>query len=76
MNDEEKYWGVVADCLIDFHDFSHQQAHADVASHRAMCFDEIYHYEAFSVACDIANTELNIVDYVDKYLPILERNGW
>ncbi len=76
------YWGVVRDCLVEFHDMPAaaarrkcEQRRRDVeARPNRLARDLYYHREAFDVACDIAEKELDITQFRAEYDRILDAN--
>ncbi len=71
--EKDRYWRVVSECLIAFHEYSKKDAVHRVSSYRLdvegaeldVHSDIFYHNEPYDVACDIA----------DEYLPLESRFG-
>ncbi len=80
---QNEFWAVVEDCLHEFHGMKQPDIRRRVVKLRSaierMTISELesfYHSEPFDVACDIAAKQLNLQDYLDRYLKIRdEKHG-
>ena len=74
-----QYWARVKGCLVNFHDYSPNQAARKVSelqtkfpiASRKPSVELIYHIEPFQLACKITQRKLSVKDYVAKYQQIL-----
>lgn len=74
---EEQFWSVVEACLREFH---HQRPnsiakgitklHNQVKEMPPQAIQLFYHAEPFDVACRVADKDLDVRDYLPRYLEI------
>ena len=76
-DEQDHFWSVVRECIRRFHarcaDSTLQKAtglRKKVAAMPAEQMELFYHAEPFDVACDLANTRLDVKDHLDEYLRI------
>ena len=80
------YWDVVVECLVKFHHFDQEKAHRKVTELRKGLLEApeylrkdvsnlVYHQEAFYLACDLAENEINLAEYKQEYGQMLARSG-
>ena len=74
---KDEFWAVVEDCLRSFHGMKQEGIRRKAGKLRReierMTTGEVesfYHSEPFDVACDLAGSQLNVKDYLDRYLHI------
>ena len=80
----KSFWKVVANCLVDFHNFKDKQAKKAVMNYRKnlknsltkSSFELVYHEEPFALANDIAGVQLDIAKYRKIYLSILNHHSY
>lgn len=81
---KDAFWDVVENCLVEFHGLSKRDAHlkrVDLRTHiesppTEMSSEIFYHAEPFDVACDIAESPLDLSQYRSRYDQILNRHNW
>jgi hypothetical protein len=79
---KQSYWDTVHDCLVQFHDLPAEVADRlcdrrrnEVESRpRGLLRDIFYHREAFDVACDLTEKQLDIAQFRHEYDQILDDN--
>jgi hypothetical protein len=79
-----EFWSVVRDCLVGIHRMSASDAEQKSKDLRRrielpppdISSEIFYHAEPFDVACDIAETYLDLQSYRDPYDQILARHNW
>lgn len=81
QKEKDRYWLVVRECLVAFHNEKRLIAQHRVAFYRAriespdprIALDIFYHNEPFDIACDIADSQLTMTEELfGKYERILE----
>jgi len=80
---KDRFWFVVRDCLVEFHDMDKSIVRAKVNNFRKRVenFPEdgmelFYHSEPFDIACRIAKHRLNVDNYLPRYIEIRDcKNG-
>ena len=78
------FWSVVADSLKEFHGKAADESARLVRSLRSRMEqpppgidgDLIFHAEPFDVACDLAQSRLEIRDHREAYDSLLRRYNW
>lgn len=77
-DDTQKFWNVVVDCLVKFHNWKTEQSKTEVHKYQEQLKSNIliYHEEPFSIACEIADKKLDIATYTSRYEQILKRRKW
>lgn len=81
---KEVFWRVVEHCLVEIHGLSYADAHKMSTKLReriespptGMSSEVFYHAEPFDVACDLANSQLQISEYRSRYDRILNHHNW
>lgn len=73
----DQFWSVVRGCLRQFHKMTAEMTRRKAAQLRKRIegmpndtMEFFYHFEPFDVACDIANQQLDLEKYLDRYLQI------
>jgi len=81
------FWSAVKDCLTTFHHHSPEDAaekvtgfwrslsRVPVPSGEGQFADIVYHSEPWYIACDLAQSELPLLENLEAYQEILARNG-
>jgi len=75
---ERAYWEAVKDCLVLFHDFKVQAADEAIHGYQKEVVSQmsfpllIYHEEPFYLANEIADKELPLAPYREKYRKIVQ----
>lgn len=81
---QDAFWGVVEDCLVEFHRVARAVAHQRTLDLRqrieqppaGMSSEMVYHAEPFDVACDIACMKIDVSQFRPQYDQILKQRGW
>jgi hypothetical protein len=81
---KDGFWGAVVDCLVEFHNMARADAasQSDELRHKLDnpppgLMDNLYlHEEPCYIACDIAETELDLDPLYPQYELILQRHDW
>lgn len=82
---KDDFWQVVEDCLRKFHQRTEPNARQlteglrgriENAPPEILMPDIIYHAAPFDVACDLADSQLELESYQSEYNLILEQHKW
>jgi hypothetical protein len=81
---KDEFWNVVKDCLENIHRMNGYDAERKSEDLRrriespppGISSEIFYHAEPFDVACDIAETYLDLQSYRNPYDQILARHYW
>ena len=75
---ERAYWEAVKDCLVEFHEFNVHDAENAVYGYQKEVVSQmsspllIFHEEPFYLANEIADKELPLAPYREKYRKIVQ----
>ena len=78
------FWHSIIECLVQFHNYPIQNALEQVYEYYLKLrlrltkkdFELVYHEEPFSVACEIAQKNIDITNHLENYEQILMEAGW
>jgi hypothetical protein len=81
---KDTFWGVVEDCLVEFHKLSKHDARQESLYLRTqikspppgLSSEIFYHNDPFYVACDMMGNQFDLSQYYPKYDTILNQHNW
>lgn len=84
QTNRKEFWSIVNDCLVEFHKLTPQKAQYRTrrlrdrieSAPRSTPMVIFYHSEPFDVACDLAERQLDFIEFRKQYECLLKRHGW